>query len=82
MGVISRGESSWIQQNANKHAVKQGKGEIMEYQYIVQSGNVKEHNNKLVFEGKKIEYPDPNTKAIVSSPEYSAILFPIALKSG
>ena len=54
----------------------------MEYQYIVQSGNVKEHSNKLVFEGKTIEYQDPNTKAIIPSPEYSSILFPIALKTG
>ena len=54
----------------------------MEYQYIVQSGNVKEHNSSLLFEGKTVEFIDPNTKATVSSPQYSAILFPIALKSG
>ena len=54
----------------------------MEYQYIVQSGNVKKHNEEFIFEGKTVQFSDPNTKAIVSSPEYSSILFPVALKSG
>ena len=54
----------------------------MEYQYIVQSGNVKEMDNKFIFEGKTVEYPDPNTKASITTPEYSSILFPVSLKAG
>lgn len=54
----------------------------MKYKYVIQNGSITESQDGFVFEGKAVDIVDPNTNEIKKIPMYSAMLFPIALKSG